>query len=578
MTSARKIRAGRAFVEIGGDSKSLERVLKRAQQRLATFGKGLLRIGAIGTAAGAAFAPFGIAVVRAASDAEEALSRFRAVFKSETEAAAAFAEELANRIGRSSLQIKDALGIFQSFFVGLGFGGPQSRRLSQELTSLALDFASFNNIADDEAIGRFISALSGSSEVLDRFGINIKQAALQQQLLADGVNKSWTEVTEQEKAIARLNIIMRAMGDQGSVGDATRTAGSFANVMKRLRGEIRTTAVAIGQSLVPILKPVVAGIGGVLGLVRQWAEQNQVVIGRLVLLAAGATAAAASVIGAGLAVTLLSVAFGGLVTAVTFAQAVLAPVLLTIGSFAVIGIGVVAALAGISAAFGGLGNAALVAGGIVRGAFATIDQDVVVALRSIVANIASGNIEGASRVLWATMRVIWAEGVESVLGIMQGLVLGSLELIGKAIVGFRLALSKLRGDSLGDQLGVIADATKDVQGLTQGIRVLLDVLNRETTERTDQARENLRRQLEQAKRELESGEFGGGFSFDFGALGRQVRQQIETAGAFGGRVIERQFGGESTARQQLEEARKTSKNTEDTAVALGELSGRLVFG
>lgn len=51
-----------------------------------------------------------------------------------------------------------------------------------------------------------------------------------------GVRKSWTEVTEQEKALARLNIIARAMGDQGAIGDAVKTAGSFTNQMKRLRG------------------------------------------------------------------------------------------------------------------------------------------------------------------------------------------------------------------------------------------------------------------------------------------------------------------------------------------------------
>src|SRR5690606_31067061 len=106
---------------------------------------------------------------------------------------------------------------------GLGFGAEQSRKFSQQLAQLALDFASFNNMSDAEAQQRFISALSGSSEVLDMFGVNIKQAALEQELLQQGVKKAWTEVSEQEKAVARLSIIMRSMTDQGAVGDAVRT-------------------------------------------------------------------------------------------------------------------------------------------------------------------------------------------------------------------------------------------------------------------------------------------------------------------------------------------------------------------
>src|SRR5690606_26345900 len=120
--------------------------------------------------------------------------------------------------------------------------------------------------------------LSGSSEVLDRFGVNIRQTALQQELLRMGIDRSWTSITEQEKALARLNIIARAMGDQGAVGDAVRTAGSWTNQLKRLNGELLDTRVAIGQALIPVLLPFVRAFASAVELVRDFVAANPVLV------------------------------------------------------------------------------------------------------------------------------------------------------------------------------------------------------------------------------------------------------------------------------------------------------------
>ena len=117
----------------------------------------------------------------------ETISRFNAVFRDQSEGAREFASILANDIGRSETDILNALSSYQAFFVGLGKGSKESAKLSKELTSLALDFASFNNVSDEDAQSRFLAALSGSSEVFDKYGINIKSAALEQEFLSQGI-------------------------------------------------------------------------------------------------------------------------------------------------------------------------------------------------------------------------------------------------------------------------------------------------------------------------------------------------------------------------------------------------------
>jgi len=197
--------------------------------------------------------------IKLASDAEQTFSKFRLVMGDAADEAERFAKAVGSEVGRSVIDIAEGLSTFQSFFVGMGFASGDALKMSKVLTRLSIDFASFNNISDSEALQRFIAALSGSGEVLDRFGINIKSAALDQELLARGFPKVTQGATEQQKAVARLGIIYRAMGDQGALGNAAETADEFANKLKRLRGELKDLAVDIGKRFL-------GGSGGIIDL------------------------------------------------------------------------------------------------------------------------------------------------------------------------------------------------------------------------------------------------------------------------------------------------------------------------
>lgn len=221
-------------------------------------------------------AGMGIAI-KFASDAEQAISRFNIVLGDQAKAAMKFAEAVAQNVGRATTDILDAVATFQSFFVGLGFGNQDARKLSETMSRLSLDFASFNNLADEDSMQRFISALSGSGEVLARFGINIKQSALDLQLVALGFEKSTQGATEQQKALARVQIIYRSMQQTNAVGNAAETSEEFANQAKRLRGELKMLAEAIGfellpgtSSLISKLTDLVAKLRGQVGPFFEW--------------------------------------------------------------------------------------------------------------------------------------------------------------------------------------------------------------------------------------------------------------------------------------------------------------------
>lgn len=192
-----------------------------------------------------------------ASDANESIAKFTAVYGKEAKTASKFVGELADEIGRSESEIRKALSAYQSIFVGLEFGQTKAAKMSMELEKLTLDFAAFHNISDEEAMTRFVSAMSGSAEVLDQFGVNIRQAALQDELFRRGIHKSVTQATEAEKTMARLNVVMEVMGSQGAIGAAARESQSFANRMKDLKAEVQDLSIAVGNQLMqPALETV----------------------------------------------------------------------------------------------------------------------------------------------------------------------------------------------------------------------------------------------------------------------------------------------------------------------------------
>ena len=189
---------------------------------------------------------------KAASDAVETQSKFNHTFGQMQTAANTFAEEFADSLNKADTQVKESLSNFQAFTVGLGFGQKEAFGMSKRLQELSIDFGSFNNLSDGESQQRFISAMSGSSEVVDRFGINLKVANLDLKLQELGLAKSTKEATEMQKAVARLAIIEEAMGRQGAIGDAQRTLGEFASTMRGVRALIVRVAESFGELIIPV--------------------------------------------------------------------------------------------------------------------------------------------------------------------------------------------------------------------------------------------------------------------------------------------------------------------------------------
>tara|TARA_R110002153_G_scaffold52187_3_gene146426 strand:- start:2240 stop:4339 length:2100 start_codon:yes stop_codon:yes gene_type:complete len=231
------------------ESSQFTKGANKVKNALGGIGKAASRLGATISAAMAVQAVR--SMVTFAGEAEKTDLRMKRVFANMSSEVSSFSSQLSGSLGRVESDIQSGLVSFQAFFQGLGFGGREAAKYSQKMQALSLDLASFFQIQDANAQKRFLAALAGSPEVLDQFGINLKEAALQQELLNMGLDSSVQKTNEMTKTTARLSIIMRAMTENGIVGDAKRTMNTYAQQVTIAESSMKTLAIAIGEKFLP---------------------------------------------------------------------------------------------------------------------------------------------------------------------------------------------------------------------------------------------------------------------------------------------------------------------------------------
>lgn len=255
MSTAANVRAGGAYVEIGTDQRPLDAGLNQVQRKLTSVAARLSSIGRSFATAGLGTATALALPTKTALDAVGQARKFQAVFKENAKSADEFASNLARALDRGKSDIKSSLATYAALFNGLGFGATQAAKLSQAIAKAGLDFSAFFGISEAETKDRFIAALSGSSEVLDQFGVNIRQAALDQELLAQGIRKTAMTASESEKTLARIGIITKTLRAQGAEGIAFKSVGEADQKIASLVSRSKELGVTLGTEL---LGPVTA--------------------------------------------------------------------------------------------------------------------------------------------------------------------------------------------------------------------------------------------------------------------------------------------------------------------------------
>lgn len=142
-------------------------------------------------------------------------------------------------------------GVFMALAEGFGVASDRAYIMSKNLTQLGHDISSFYNLGIEEAFQKLQSGISGELEPLRRLGIDLSEARLKAIALELGITKTYTAMTQAEKAQLRYHAIMTQTSKVQ--GDMARTLDAPANQLRILKASATQAARAIGNTFIPII-------------------------------------------------------------------------------------------------------------------------------------------------------------------------------------------------------------------------------------------------------------------------------------------------------------------------------------
>lgn len=185
-----------------------------------------------------------------------------------------FAETATEKFGLSQLAAKNYAGTMMAILKSSDVAETSAAKMSTTLAGLAGDLASFYNIETDEAFYKIRAGIAGEVMPLRQLGINMTVANLEAYALANGIEKTYNNMSQAEKTLLRYNYLMAQTTSQQ--GDFTRTSGTWANQVRILKLNFDQLSASIGQGFISALLPVVKVINSLMQGLYALAERFRV--------------------------------------------------------------------------------------------------------------------------------------------------------------------------------------------------------------------------------------------------------------------------------------------------------------
>jgi hypothetical protein len=204
---------------------------------------------------------FGKQAIGAASDLAESANAVAVTFGDAADGIMRLGENASKTVGLSAKDFNAFAVQFAGFTQQLTTADQDIVQVTDKLTTRIADFASVMNLDVPEAATKFRQALSGETEGMKQFGIDVSAVAVQSYALANGISDSAASMTEAEKVQARYGLIMEETAKMS--GDFANTSDGLANQQRILAAEMENVKATVGQAMVPALQAVMGAVGPV---------------------------------------------------------------------------------------------------------------------------------------------------------------------------------------------------------------------------------------------------------------------------------------------------------------------------
>lgn len=169
-----------------------------------------------------------------------------------------WSRELLSSHGLAELSAKEYSATMGALLKGAGVSGDEMMVMSQNLTMLTGDMASFYHLQPDEMFTKIRGAISGETESLKQLGIHMSAANLEAYALSQGIGASYSSMSQGQQMVLRYNYLLQQTA--AAQGDFSRTSGSFANQQKLLKENFTQLAAKIMTGVMPAAAKLMEGM------------------------------------------------------------------------------------------------------------------------------------------------------------------------------------------------------------------------------------------------------------------------------------------------------------------------------
>lgn len=189
--------------------------------------------------------------IQLASDLQEVQNVVDVTFGDSADKINEFAKSALKNFGLSELQAKQFNGTLGALMKSSGVSSDKLLEMSTTLTGLSADFASFYNLDPEEAFEKIKSGISGETEPLKALGINMSVTNMNAYALAQGIGKTYDQMSQGEQTLLRYNYLLSVSSDAN--GDFARTSDSFANQLRIAKVTMQQVGASVASIFLPAL-------------------------------------------------------------------------------------------------------------------------------------------------------------------------------------------------------------------------------------------------------------------------------------------------------------------------------------
>ena len=196
------------------------------------------------------FVDFAKQGIELASNLSEVQNVVDTTFGSDADKINTWAANAATSFGMSELAAKQYTGTLGAMLKSQGITSDSVVELSENLVGLAGDMASFYNLDIETAFEKIRSGISGETEPLKQLGINMSVTNMEAYALAEGIEKPWRKMSQQEQTMLRYQYLLKATAD--AQGDFAKTSDSYANQQRIMELTMQNLSAELGEKLLPV--------------------------------------------------------------------------------------------------------------------------------------------------------------------------------------------------------------------------------------------------------------------------------------------------------------------------------------